>query len=84
MVHNECICVINCLIIVIKLASTYFISGFNDYVIEDKILYRKAYKIKMSNGNFQYRQKRKIERIFNNGIEGYMLSKNGKRKFKTI
>ncbi len=64
--------------------SIYLISGFSQYFFKDKELYRKEYTVKMSNKNYQYRAERKIKRSFNNGIEGYILHRNGKRKFYSL
>jgi len=62
----------------------YLISGFSEYYIKNKIMYRKSYKVKMSNGNWQYRAERIITRTNNNGIIGYILTRNNKRKFYSI
>lgn len=66
------------------MASTFCIIGFKDYVIVDKQLYRKSFKVRMKNGNFQYRRQRLIEKTNNNGIEGYILTRNGKRQFYSL
>ena len=42
----------------------YLISGFKDYEIKDKILYRKAYRVKDKNDNLQYREKRIIKKVY--------------------
>ena len=81
---NILIYVIKRLNFVLKVQSTYKISGFNEYEIVDKILYRKAYKTRSVSCVWQYRKRRIIARIFNNGIEGYKLEKNGKRKFYSL
>ena len=60
----------------------YNISGFSQYEIIDRVMYRKAYKVKMVNGNWQYRQRRIIKQTSNNGIQGYMLVKDGQNKVK--
>jgi len=60
----------------------YLISGFSQYVIIDKIMYRNAYKIQMINGNWQYRQKRIVKKTLNNGILGYILIKDNNIKPK--
>jgi len=52
----------------------YCIIGFKGYVIKDKILYRKAYITKSKSCKFQYRNERKIKRVFKGGIEGYFLN----------
>jgi len=62
---------------------TYAISGFNTYETIN-VLYRKAYKTKSKSCKWQYREKRKIKRTFNNTIEGYILVKNNKRKFYSL
>lgn len=61
---------------------TYTMQGFSKYEFIDKILYRKDYKVKMKNGNWQYRQRRMINKTKNNGIPGYMLVKDGQNKAK--
>ncbi len=66
------------------MAAKYRMLGFNDYVFENKTLYRKSYKIKTKTGNWQYREKRKINKVNNNGIVGYKLVKKGKRKFYSL
>jgi hypothetical protein len=63
---------------------TYRLIGFNDYIIKDKILYKKSYICKSKLCELQFRKERKIKRIFNNGIEGYILTRNGKRKFYSL
>jgi len=62
-------------------ATTYILIGFKNYIIEDKILYRAAYKTESVSCKWQYRSKRKINKTFKDGAEGYWLVKNGKRKF---
>ena len=62
----------------------YTISGFNAYIIKDKVLYRKAYKTKSTSCVFQYRNEREIKRVFKNGNEGYFLVKNGLSKFYSL
>jgi len=64
--------------------TTYKLIGFNNYIIINKILYRLAYKNKHSIYQFQYRNKRKIKRTFKNGVEGYFLVRNRKRKFYSL
>jgi hypothetical protein len=62
----------------------YSISGFKSYLIIDKVLYRLEYKTKSISCQFQYRRKRKINRTFKDGVEGYYLVKNGIRKFYSL
>jgi len=57
------------------------IKGFTEYEIVDKILYRKGYKTKDRIKKWQYRNKRKINITTNNGIPGYILNRNNKRKW---
>jgi len=57
---------------------TYLLIGFKDYEIVDKILYRKEYITKSVSCKWQYRKRRKINRTYNNGVEGYYLIKSGK------
>jgi hypothetical protein len=56
------------------------ISGYSQYYIKDKILYRKSYIVK-SNKIIQYRAERKINRSIKNNLEGYYLILNNKQKF---
>jgi len=62
----------------------YTISEYNAYFIKDKVLYRKAYKTKSKSCVWQYRNERKIKRVFKNGVEGYFLVKNGVLKFCSL
>lgn len=62
----------------------YLISGFSNYYIKDRVLYRKAYKTPSKTYKWQFRQEREISKTFNNSIEGYMLEKDGKRKFYSL
>lgn len=55
--------------------------GFENYIIKDKIMYRKAYKTKDKLCKFKYIEEREIKRSFKNGVEGYYLIYNRKRKF---
>ena len=66
--------------------TTYRLIGFSKYIIENKILYRKAYKTKSKSCKWQYRNKRKLKKIDNNGTIGYLLIKNKakKRKFYSL
>ena len=64
-----------------KMRVTYTISGFSQYVIIDKILYKKAKVCKSDACKFQYRTQREIKRCFKNGIEGYYLEKQRIVKF---
>jgi hypothetical protein len=59
----------------------YTLTGFNNYIIIDKILYRKPYKTKSKSCQLQYREKREIKRTFKNKIEGYYLERNKETKF---
>jgi len=59
---------------------TYSIAGFNNYIIINKIMYRKAYKVKLKDGRkWQYRNRRKIKQTDNNGTLGFILVKNKSR-----
>jgi hypothetical protein len=64
--------------------SYYKLIGFDNYIIIDKIMYRIPYIAKSKSCQFQYRNKRKINRTFKNGIEGYYLIRNGNRKFYSL
>jgi len=63
---------------------SYLLTGFNDYVIIDKVLYRKPYTAKSKSCEWQYRKMRKIKRVVKDGTEGYFLVKNKKRKFYSL
>lgn len=62
----------------------FYISGFSEYFFKNKELYRKSYIVKMKNKNLQFRGERKINRSYNNSIEGYILYREGKRKFYSL
>lgn len=66
------------------MSTCFAIKGFPEYEIIDKILYRRAYKTKSISTKWQYRDKRKINITLNNGIEGYILVKNAKRKWYSL
>jgi hypothetical protein len=51
----------------------YTISGFKDYFIKDKILYRKSHKIRDQLCKWKYLKEREINRALKNGNEGYYL-----------
>ena len=64
---------------------TYTITGFKDYIIIDKIMYRKSYKVKLKdNRKWQYREQREIKKTNNNGTLGFILVKNKSRKFYSL
>ena len=63
---------------------THTITGFNDYVFENKVLYRKSYKTKAKSCKWQYRSKREIKQTTKNKIRGYWLTRKGKRKFYSL
>lgn len=58
--------------------------GFKNYIIKDKIMYRKAHKVKDKLCKFRYISERKIKIVKENDIEGYYLVRNGKRKFYSL
>lgn len=66
------------------MAVMYKIKGFSEYEIIDKILYRKAFCTKSKSCNYQFRTKRKINISRNNGIDGFILVKNKKRKWYSL
>jgi len=66
------------------MTQTYKIKGFPEYEIIEKQLFRKSYKTKSQTSTFQYRQKRAINITINNGIKGYILVKNKKRKWYSL
>ena len=66
------------------MAATFLLSGFKDYYFENKILFRKSYKTKSISCKWQYRGKREIKQAEKNGIKGYWLTRNGKRKFYSL
>jgi hypothetical protein len=67
-----------------KMAIIYSLIGFKQYIIIDKIMYRLPYITKSKSCQFQYRNKRKINRTIKQGIEGYYLIRNSKRKFYSL
>ena len=52
---------------------TFKLIGFENYIIKDKILYKKAHKVKDKLCKFKYISEREIKRTFKNKIEGYYL-----------
>lgn len=58
--------------------------GFDNYIIKDKIMYRKAHKIKDFRCKFRYISDLKIKRSFKNNQIGYYLVKNNTRKFHSL
>jgi hypothetical protein len=58
----------------------YKLIGFSNYIIKDKILYRKEYITK----NNKYISERSIKRVLKGGIEGYFLVRKGKRKIYSL
>jgi len=64
---------------------TFTISGFKNYIIINKTMYRKPYKVRLNDDRkWQYRNKREIKQTDNNGTLGYMLVKNKVRKFYSL
>ena len=63
------------------MTQNYIIQGFTQYLIIDKILYKKAKICIHENYKFQYRNMREIKRCVKNGNEGYYLEKNHIIKF---
>jgi GR25 family glycosyltransferase involved in LPS biosynthesis len=63
---------------------TYILIGFNNYIIKDKILYRDAYRIRDKLCKFKHISEREIKRSYKDGVEGYYLTKKGKRKFYSL
>ena len=66
------------------MAVTYTLSGFKEYFIRDKILYRKAYEVKDKLCGYKYISEREIKRTKKDGQIGYYLVRNGKRKFHSL
>jgi len=64
--------------------TTYSIIGFSDYIIENKIMYRKAYVAKSVSCKFQYRDKREIKGCIKDGVEGYYLKKGKTKRFYSL
>ena len=62
----------------------YIIKGFQEYEFRNKILYRKSYRTKSISTKWQYRGERIINQISNNGVKGYLLTKNRKRSFYSL
>ena len=59
----------------------YKLIGFENYIIRDKIMYRKAFKTKDKLCKWKYIGEREIKISCKNGIEGYYLVKNKKTRF---
>ena len=59
----------------------YVMQDFSQYIIIDKLLYKKAKKCKHESYKYQYRGQRKIKRCIKNGIEGYYLESKEKENF---
>ena len=66
------------------MSKVFEIKGFKEYEIVDKVLYRKKYKTRSKSTKWQYRERRRIEITKNNGVDGYMLVQNGKRKWHSL
>ena len=64
------------------MATIYSLIGFSQYIIKDKILYRKSYKTFSKSCKWQYREERKINIIENKGVKGYKLIKDNDKKLK--
>jgi hypothetical protein len=58
--------------------------GFENYIIKDKILYKKSSVKKDKLCKFKYIEEREIKRTFKDTVEGYYLVKNNKSKFYTL
>jgi len=58
--------------------------GFSQYIIKDKIMYRNSYKVKDKLCKFKYISERVITRTIKDGVVGYYLIKNNKRKFYSL
>ena len=58
--------------------------GFNNYIIKDKIMYRKAHKVKDRLCKFKYIGEREIKISIKNNVKGYYLIYNRKRKFYSL
>ena len=57
------------------------IKGYSNYFYKDSKIYKKAVKVKCKLVKWQYRKMIEIKKIQNNGVFGYFLVKNGKRKW---
>lgn len=55
--------------------------GFNNYIIKDKIVYRKAHRVKDELYKFKYIGEREIKISVKNNVKGYYLVYKRKRKF---
>lgn len=62
----------------------YKLIGFNNYIIKNKILYRKSYTVRDKRCKYKSISERKINKTFKNNIEGYFLVRNNKRKFYSL
>ena len=53
----------------------YKLIGFKDYIIKDKIMYRKSFKTKDKLCKWKYIGERKIKISIKNNVKGYYLNK---------
>ena len=60
--------------------SIYILEGFPQYEFRNKKLFRKSYRTG-KRGKWQYRVEREIIKSEKDGVEGFWLVKNRKRKF---
>ncbi len=81
---NECIKTITLYENHCKYMIIFKLIGFENYIIKDKILYRKEYKIKDKKVKFKYISERKIKRVLKDGIDGYFLVRGKNRKFYSL
>ena len=58
--------------------------GFTQYVIIDKIMYKKAKRVKDERYTYKYLDRLKIKKTLKDNQIGYYLVKNGKRKFYSL
>ena len=62
----------------------YKLIGFENYIIKDKIMYRKAFKTKDKLCKFKYIAEREIKVSIKNNVKGYYLVRNNKTNFYTL
>jgi len=58
--------------------------GFENYIIKDKILYRKEHVVNDKLCKFKYISERQIKISTKNNVKGYYLVRNNERKFYSL
>jgi len=62
----------------------YKLIGFENYIIKDKIMYRKAFVTKDKLCKLKYLSERQIKISIKNNVKGYYLAKDNKTKFYSL